>query len=160
MSRYRIVMLLVLAATLAFALVAVALPQRLLPFRGLLVALAPLTYWCALFALIVDLLFVRRDRFGASWRSEWFVATVFFIPCAIAGHAALYLLDGMRTAVPDLPLGSFVSALYFSSVTWTTLGYGDITPSPDFLLVAASEALLGYITMSLLIGSVFLMDRR
>jgi len=160
MSRYRIVMLLVLVATLAFALAAGRQPQNMMPYRALLIAVAPLTYWCALFALIVDLLFVRRERFGESWRSEWFVATVFFIPCAIAGHAALYLLGGMRTDLPGLPLDSFTTSLYFSAVTWTTLGYGDITPATDFLLLAASEALLGYITMSLLIGSVFLMDRR
>jgi hypothetical protein len=45
--------------------------------------------------------------------------------------------------------------LYFSIVTWTTLGYGDLRPSPASRLFAASEALLGYITMGLYIGLVF-----
>ncbi len=41
------------------------------------------------------------------------------------------------------------SATYFSIVTWTTLGYGDIQPSEESRGWAASEALLGYIFMAL-----------
>jgi hypothetical protein len=47
-----------------------------------------------------------------------------------------------------------VSCLYFSLVTWTTLGYGDYRPTKDFRLVAASEALLGYVSMSMLVAGV------
>lgn len=47
-----------------------------------------------------------------------------------------------------------ITSLYFSIVTWTTLGYGDIRPSLDARLVAASEALLGYIWMGLFIGTL------
>lgn len=47
-----------------------------------------------------------------------------------------------------------LDTLYFSIVTWTTLGYGDFQPGKDGQLLAASEALLGYIFMALLIGLV------
>ena len=43
-------------------------------------------------------------------------------------------------AVPD-----FEAALYFSMVTFTTLGYGDITLSPDWRLLASFEAANGII---------------
>lgn len=43
-------------------------------------------------------------------------------------------------------------ALYFSVVTWTTLGYGDFKPLPDYRLFAALEALLGYVYMGLIVG--------
>jgi hypothetical protein len=45
-----------------------------------------------------------------------------------------------------------VTSLYFSIVTWTTLGYGDIHPSDSIRLVAATEAFIGYIYMALIIG--------
>ncbi len=44
-------------------------------------------------------------------------------------------------------------ALYFSIVTWTTLGYGDITPVRGLgRFLASSEALFGYINMAVLIA--------
>jgi len=46
------------------------------------------------------------------------------------------------------------TALYFSVVTWTTLGYGDLAPTPAARCVAAIEALLGYITMGVLIAAI------
>ena len=49
--------------------------------------------------------------------------------------AVLYVaLDGM----PDLP-----SAFYFSSVTYTTVGYGDLVLPPEWRLVGGVEALTG-----------------
>lgn len=44
------------------------------------------------------------------------------------------------------------SALYFSVVTWTTLGYGDFTPPPDLRLIAAAQALLGYAFFGISVG--------
>ena len=42
--------------------------------------------------------------------------------------------------------------LYFSVVTWTTLGFGDFVPTKEARKYAAIEALLGYIYMGLLVG--------
>ncbi len=44
------------------------------------------------------------------------------------------------------------SALYFSIVTWTTLGYGDLAPPQPIRLVAAIEALLGYTFFGVAVG--------
>jgi hypothetical protein len=43
-----------------------------------------------------------------------------------------------KKAMPDLP-----SALYFSSVTYTTTGYGDLVLPKDWRLVGGVEALTG-----------------
>lgn len=48
----------------------------------------------------------------------------------------------------------FGDAMYFSIVTWTTLGYGDITPSEAARPFAAAEAALGYVVMALLIAAL------
>ena len=46
-----------------------------------------------------------------------------------------------------------ITSIYFSIVTWTTLGYGDYSPpTPSLQLIAAIEALMGYVYMALLIG--------
>ncbi len=53
--------------------------------------------------------------------------------------------NGHRTTDP-------IVCLYFSIITWTTVGYGDFTPSPEARLFAAGEALLAYIFMAVLIA--------
>lgn len=45
----------------------------------------------------------------------------------------------------------FLECLYFSVVTFTTLGYGDITPMPISRPVAAIEAFLGSFTLALFV---------
>jgi hypothetical protein len=42
--------------------------------------------------------------------------------------------------------------LYFSIVIWSTLGYGDFRPTQAARLVAASEAIMGYVVMAIVIG--------
>jgi Ion channel len=46
------------------------------------------------------------------------------------------------------------SCMYFSSITWTTVGYGDFVPSPDLRLFASSEAILGYLSMGVLVAGI------
>ena len=46
----------------------------------------------------------------------------------------------------------WVSPLYFSVVTWTTLGYGDFTPPHELRLIAAVEALFGYLFFGMVVG--------
>lgn len=45
-----------------------------------------------------------------------------------------------------------LASLYFSVVTWTTLGYGDYSPEGGLRFVAALEALMGYTYMAILVG--------
>ena len=63
-------------------------------------------------------------------------------------YQSLGIFDaGGYKVLPDLE-----TAVYFSIVTWTTLGYGDFSPSDDARLFAATEAILGYVFMALMIG--------
>jgi hypothetical protein len=76
-------------------------------------------------------------RFWASTRmfvrlAGWIVLLHLF---EIAAWALFYFLRG---AMPDL-----ASALYFSAVTYTTTGYGDLVLPPVWRLVGAVEALTG-----------------
>ena len=69
-------------------------------------------------------------------------------------YSYLGLIDGERAVREP------ITCLYFSIVTWTTLGYGDVRPSMDARLVAASEALLGYIWMAFFIGMFALLFKQ
>ena len=51
-------------------------------------------------------------------------------------------------------------ALYFSIVTWTTLGYGDYTPPLGLELIAAFEAILGYVFFGMIVSLGVALIRR
>jgi Ion channel len=74
------------------------------------------------------------------WPSTWlFVLVALWIVllhCVeIALWAVVYVWNG---AIPDLP-----SAIYFSAVTYTTTGYGDVVLPREWRLDAGMEALTG-----------------
>lgn len=70
---------------------------------------------------------------------------------AIVMFAKMYQSLGLIS--PDgRTVDDFLSCLYFSLVTWTTLGYGDFQPSSSARAFAATEALLGYVVMSFVIA--------
>lgn len=53
----------------------------------------------------------------------------------------------------DKALNGFFDPIYFSTVTITTLGFGDISPSSDLCKVlVSSEALIGVLLISVIIG--------
>lgn len=74
--------------------------------------------------------------------------SIYIILAAITAFAILYTLFPVLK-VEDL---TCQNALYFSMVTFTTLGYGDILPNEQFKIIAAGEAILGYITLGLIVG--------
>ena len=45
--------------------------------------------------------------------------------------------------------------IYFSTVTFSTLGYGDLQPRPDIRLFAALHAIIGNLHLGIVIGSAF-----
>jgi len=65
--------------------------------------------------------------------------------------ASLYYIYGIQFD-DGLIVESFSDSIYFSIVTWTTLGYGDFKPIGELRLIASLEALMGYIYMAILVG--------
>lgn len=66
--------------------------------------------------------------------------------------ANLYLWLGIRDGSETTK--SFLTALYYSASTWTTLTYGDIVPLADARPIAALQALTGYVVMAFLIAII------
>jgi hypothetical protein len=70
----------------------------------------------------------------------------------IFGFACIYKSEGLIQA-GNITHKS-IDALYFSIVTWTTLGYGDLQPIESIKLLAALEALLGTLFIPLLLATI------
>lgn len=82
----------------------------------------------------------RIEHLERFWRATWLFVRV------AAWIVLLHLLEitvwagfyEWRSAIHDLP-----SALYFSAVTYTTTGYGDVVLPQEWRLVGGVEALTG-----------------
>ena len=65
-----------------------------------------------------------------------------------------------RQMLPDGELPSFEAALYFSFVTFTTLGYGDITLSEGWRLLSGIQALNGILLVGWTTAYLFAVVQR
>ena len=80
----------------------------------------------------------------------------------ILTHAAYYNKIGIVvTGDGRLFQPAWSDAPYFSVVTFTALGYGDMAPREEYRLVAAFQAIFGYLSLGALAGmAVALFNRR
>ncbi|MEN0001153.1 MAG: potassium channel family protein [Pseudomonadota bacterium] len=139
----------------------------------LLLFFYPWPLLCSAFALpvlyVLALVFFVFAQFERSHQYWWLVFFTLAVGSAIFSYAHIYLEHGITTQ--HLQAGSqtrrltgeaYVESLYFSVVTWTTLGYGDLAPAPRVRLLAAFQALLGYTSMGVLVGclAATALDRR
>ena len=116
----------------------------------------------SLFGLLLVAITVVIHAFGTTWllrqlgrhyekvagpykqtRSVWFlVGTVTFLTALhimqIAAWACAYMI-----LLPETMLDTFEEAIYFSSVTFTTLGYGDLTLPIFWRILSGFEAVNG-----------------
>lgn len=83
---------------------------------------------------------------------------VFFIVINL-GFAGIYLLiglDQMSGLTETSPIEKFLEAFFFSAQTFTTVGYGRLSPSGvAFSFVAAIEAFCGLLSLALATGLVY-----
>ncbi|MHC4498783.1 MAG: potassium channel family protein [Planctomycetota bacterium] len=104
--------------------------------------------------LLPELIFGRL-LFGYGERPvRVLIASAFIIVfCALifSTEDALMIRDGLNTDL-SLPQG-FLQGLYFSTITFTTLGYGDLYPSPEgfYRQLAMAEAVAGGCLMALFV---------
>lgn len=68
--------------------------------------------------------------------------------------AVLYRWIGIQVASTGGRVEDLLDAVYFSVVTWTTLGYGDILPLPGARWIVVVESMTGYVVMALLISAL------
>jgi len=105
---------------------------------------------------------MRKVRVG-----HWIVRSSFSEMVAVTLVVILLLLASMAEAgiwaaayVSLGALSHFEEAWYFSTVTFTTLGFGDITLSPDWRLLAAIQAANGTVIFGWSTALVFSLLQR
>ena len=96
----------------------------------------------------------QAPRFWMSIRLFVFVSA-WIVLLHIAEIAVWGLFFLWRDAMPDLP-----SAMYFSAVTYTTTGYGDLVLAEGWRLLGAVEALTGILMCGWSTGFFFAIVNR
>lgn len=116
-------------------------------------------FGCALaiayfYEVIITAIFLISDKFQISALRliRDIMLSAFYTICSFAFHFRQFGLNG-----PDQCEVLWFDYLYFSAVTFSTLGYGDFSPADASRPMAALEALYGNIHLGLLAGSIFLM---
>jgi len=121
-------------------------------FKGQIadVELIILSFWlCVCCFGLISIYIARRDRFFASVA---FILSALTIITLLLAFASIYRISGIIEASTHAVSNDPINCLYFSIVTFTTLGYGDFYPTPETRLIAASEAIVGYLSLALLIA--------
>ena len=70
------------------------------------------------------------------------------------------LQDGSFGHLEGVQVESARSLFYFSAITYTTVGYGDITPLGDLRVFAAIEALTGMVLVAWTASAIFTVMNR
>ena len=94
-----------------------------------------------------------RNVFGYGERIKGVVITAALVIFGFAGYFWSHAAIGPKLSAHELATHepSFLECLYFSAVSFSTLGYGDLVPNETYRLVASGEALLGAALMALFV---------
>ncbi len=95
-------------------------------------------------------IFTRHHEFKL-WSQ--FLKMVVALYTGIVTFAAIYRFGGVITPEGNVSHDVYDS-IYFSIVTWTTLGYGDFQPSESIRIWAGAQAMLGTLFTPLFLAAI------
>jgi inward rectifier potassium channel len=103
------------------------------------------------FSVYQRMLTIPRWKFGAIIIAFYFIINVVF--------TAIYLLigtDQLQGFIAATPWGTLKETFYFSTQTFTTLGYGRINPTGDAAnIISSLEALSGFLSFAIATGLIY-----
>jgi len=106
------------------------------------------------FEVVVTAIYLISSEFkinSVRLMRDIFIST-FYTICSFAFYYKQFGLIGSETT----PIPNDFDYLYFSAVTFSTLGYGDFSPAVYSRAVAAIEALYGNLHLGMIAGTIFL----
>lgn len=120
-----------------------------------------ISLWGSLIVLVATAMFYSFTFFRASNPFPKFLYFLLTVPVLIGYFALVYKSFGIiDTSTNETIKPDWIDSLYFSVVTWTTLGYGDFKPIHDLKMWVIAEALMGYIFMGLLLAKLVYLSQR
>ena len=108
-------------------------------------------------ALVYSVLSAMMYDISPTVRRLFFLSQIAIVFCIVGNFAIIYAGGGVED--PSKMRDGF-DYLYFSMVTFTTLGYGDIRPAPDFRLIAAWQAMFGFFYVPIVLSELVSHMRR
>ena len=79
----------------------------------------------------------------------------------VFGLAAFLLAQSAQYgAIRPAPSGGFLDYVYFSAITYTTVGFGDFVPTGPIRFLAGTEALTGFLLITWSASFTFLEMQR
>lgn len=79
----------------------------------------------------------------------------------VFGLVAFLLAESLGFgALRPVPTGGYLDYVYFSAITYTTVGFGDFVPSGPIRFLAGTEALTGFLPITWSASFTFLEMRR
>lgn len=103
--------------------------------------------------LVFGLILAVLEAVEAGFRAGLIFLLIVTVVVSVLAHALIYEEVGlMPSGEEDVHMPSFSDGLYFSIVTFTTLGYGDFAPVEKFRLMSALQAVYGYLFLGSLVG--------
>lgn len=111
--------------------------------------------------LMLDLLLKTANRlvvtlkvqFYRSWRIMILVTFMTGVFCSHIFH--MWLWAHLYLWIDGTDITTLEQALYFSTTTYTTLGYGDVILHPDWRLLGSTEAFNGMLLLGLSTAALF-----
>ncbi len=108
--------------------------------------------------LLLDVLFITRligslltaENISTRFNLIFFALSTIYL---IFTFALLYTNTGINAGYNNV-VHDLNTSFYFSVVTWTSLGYGDVSPTPDSRLWVMLEVFIGYFHMSIVLGFI------
>ena len=105
-----------------------------------------------LYLISLAVIWLESDEFRVS-PSRLIRDVAISIGFTITVFASAYWTFGITPTYNDAVAIRPLDSLYFSIVTFTTLGYGDFRPSEPARMLAAFQALLGTVHVGLIVGA-------
>jgi hypothetical protein len=106
----------------------------------------------------------RRYKKLRRWRLAILIVAFIFVHLIEAAIFAvvlgILLNNGNYGTLEGVELESFGSLFYYSAITYTTVGYGDITPVGGIRIFAAVEALVGMVLVAWTASVIFTVMQR
>jgi hypothetical protein len=111
-----------------------------------------LSFYVAGVWLFVVVMYLSSSFRGLLYAIFATVLAALAVMMILFAYAGIYRIVGIVDTSAHAVSHGAADCLYFSIVTFTTLGYGDFYPEPATRLVAASEAIAGYFSFAAFIA--------